>query len=64
MNGSAPELRNRKASRRWGKGIAFGALVILACFLTAGLALLVWSRFETPDRIAFRIQNFAPYFAI
>ncbi len=59
MKGSTPELRNRKASRRWAKGIPFGTLVI-----TAGFALFVWSRFETPDRIAFRIQNFAPYFAI
>lgn len=64
MNGSAPALRNHKSSRRWGKSIAFGALVILACVLIAGVALFVWSRFETPDRIASRIQNFAPYFAI
>lgn len=64
MNGSTPELRNRKASRRWGKGIAFGALVILACVLIAGFALFVWSRFESPDRIASRLQAVEPYLAI
>lgn len=64
MNGSAPALRNRKASRRWGKRIAFGALVILACVLIAGFALFVWSRFESPDRISSRLQAVEPYLAI
>ncbi len=62
MNGSSAGLR--KPTARWSKSIAFGTLVLLTCLLTAGFALFVWSRFETPDRIAFRIQNFAPYFAI
>ncbi len=60
MNG----VRNRKASRRWSKSIAFGALVILACVLIAGFALFVWSRFETPDRIASRLKAVEPYSAI
>jgi len=62
MNGSAPAYR--KASRRWTRMIAFGALVILACALIAGLALFIWSRFETPDRIASRLQTVEPYLAI
>lgn len=64
MNGSAPELRHRKASRRWAKMIAFGVLVTLACVLIAGFAVFVWSRFETPVRIAFRLQAVEPYLAI
>ncbi len=64
MNGPAPLLRIRKASRRWNRMIAFGALVVLACLLTAGFALFVWSRFETPVRIASRLQAVEPYLAI